>query len=62
MNKNSNYKPTLTLRLNEDTHAKVKYIAELEYRSLNNQIEFIIQKYIKDFEKENGLVPVPEEK
>ena len=51
-------KISLNIRLNEIFHAKVKHISEIEYRSLNNQIEFIIQKYIKEYEKANGEIKI----
>ena len=49
-------KISLNIRLNDDFHAKIKYISEVEYRSLNNQIEFILQKYIKEYERDNGTI------
>ena len=49
-------KISLNIRLNDDFHAKIKHIAETEYRSLNNQIEYIIQRYIKEYEKDNGEI------
>ena len=51
-------KISLNIRLNDDFHAKIKHISEVEYRSLNNQIEFILQKYIKEYEKESGEIEI----
>lgn len=46
----------LTLRLEENTHKHIKKIAELQGRSLNKQIDFIIKQYIIDYEKINGKI------
>jgi len=44
------------LRLQESVLEKITAIAKQEHRSLNAQIEYIIQKYIKDYEIENGEI------
>ena len=54
-------KISLNIRLNDDFHAKIKKISEMEYRSLNNQIEFIIQKYIKEYEEKNGEIIIKDD-
>lgn len=46
------------LRINETTYAKLKTLSESENRSLNNLVEYIIQKYLNDFEKNNGTIPL----
>lgn len=46
------------LRINETAYAKLKTLSEMENRSLNNLVEYIIQKYIGDYEKENGAIPL----
>lgn len=46
------------LRLDETTYGKLKTISENESRSLNNLVEYIIKKYLSDYEQENGLVPL----
>lgn len=45
-----------TLRLNNDTHYKMKIISAREYRSLKNLIEHIVIEYIISYEKENGKI------
>ena len=45
------------LRINETSYAKLKTLSEKENRSLNNLVEYIIQRYLDDFEKENGIIP-----
>lgn len=49
------------LRLNEALYDKIRTISTMEKRSLNNLIEFVLQKYVEDYEKKNGPVPLPDE-
>ena len=49
------------LRLDETTYSKLKFLSEKENRSINNLAEFIIKKYIEDYEKNNGVIPNLEE-
>lgn len=44
------------LRLNESVYEKLKAISTAEQRSLNNLIEFIVQKYVDEYEQLNGPV------
>lgn len=46
------------LRISETTYAKLKTLSVTENRSLNNLVEYIIQKYLDDFEKSNGAIPL----
>lgn len=46
------------LRVNETTYAKLKTLSEKENRSINNLVEYIIQKYLDDFESTNGVIPL----
>lgn len=46
------------LRLNETTYEKVKIISAREQRSLNNFIEFVIQRYIEEYENKNGEIQI----
>ena len=46
----------LGLRLNDETHFKLKYIADYEGRSINKQVIYLIQKCIREFEKEHGEI------
>lgn len=46
------------LRINETSYAKLKTLSEKENRSLNNLVEYIIQKYLEDFEKTHGAIPL----
>ncbi len=46
------------LRLEEDTWKKISYIAKINKRSLNAQIELVIEECIGLFEKNNGSIPL----
>lgn len=54
----TNKKPTM-LRLTDDMYEKVRYLAYLEHRSINAEIEYAIDTYISMFEKENGVISPP---
>jgi hypothetical protein len=49
-------KKQFTLRLKEEIHDKIKFIADANRRSLTMQIEFLIEQHIKEFEKEHGEI------
>lgn len=42
------------LRLDEELYEKVKALAELEGRSINNLAEYIIRCYVAAYEEESG--------
>lgn len=48
------------LRIKTQTYEKVKKIAQNKERSINKQINFIIEQYIKDYEKINGNIETEE--
>ena len=39
---------------------KIRYLAFVERRSVNGQIEHALYKYIKDYEKRYGPIQIPE--
>ena len=45
------------LRVSPETHQKLRYIATYEGRSFNGQTHYLIQKCIREFEKEHGPIP-----
>jgi len=49
-----NYYPPFSLRISEELLHKIKYIADTNKRSTNKEIEFVLEQYVKKFEKENG--------
>lgn len=50
---NSNL-PRITLRLSEEQNAKLRYIADVNTRKLNDEIKRIVQRHIDEFEAQNG--------
>lgn len=48
------------LRLEEDVWEKISYIAKKNKRSLNSQIEFLVEGHIAEYEKINGTIPLQE--
>ena len=47
------------LRLEKDVMEKSKIIAKENGRSLNKEIEFVLRKYIANYEKANGAIELP---
>ena len=50
------------LRLDEDTHRRIKAIAEKEMRSLNAQIEYMLLEGIERYEKAHGALEARQRK
>ena len=50
----------LSFRFDSETHYKFYYIAAYEGRSGTAQLLYLIQKCIREFEQENGPIPLPE--
>lgn len=48
----------LSIRTDKALHDKFKYVAAYEGRSMSGQILYLIQKCIRDFEKEHGPISV----
>lgn len=46
----------LGIRVEEELHYKLSYIADYEGRSINRQIIYLINQCIRNFEKENGVI------
>lgn len=53
-------RPTM-LRLPESLYEKTRYLAYLEHRSMNMQIEHALEEYIKRFEERHGPIVVPQD-
>jgi hypothetical protein len=49
------------LRLNENTYQKLRVLSSQEARSLNNLIEYVLKKYLDDYEAQNGTINVSAE-
>ncbi len=46
----------LSIRMDRETHDKIQYVAAYEGRSMSGQIVYLMQKCIREFEKENGPI------
>lgn len=49
------------LRVNETVYKKIKYIANLENRNVNSQIEYFLKKSVDAYEREHGIIELPVE-
>lgn len=45
------------LRLEAETLNKISYIAKRNKRSLNAQLEFLVQNCVEDYELKYGVIP-----
>ena len=48
----------LGIRVEDELHYKLSYIAEYEGRSINGQVIYLINQCIRNFEKENGKIKI----
>ncbi|ADU27267.1 Arc family DNA-binding protein [Ethanoligenens harbinense] len=48
--------PQFTLRISLILLKKLRYIAEYNARSANREVELLIQKHVRSFEKEHGEI------
>lgn len=46
-------------RFDATLYAKLKIIAEREHRFSNSQLEFFLDKGIKEYEREHGPIDIP---
>lgn len=53
-------RPTM-LRLPESTFQKIRSLSNIEHRSMNLQIEHILESYIANYEALHGSIPVQSE-
>lgn len=53
-----NYYPPFSLRISEELIEKLKFIAKVNKRSANKEIEFIIEDYIKNYENAHGKIEI----
>lgn len=50
------------IEVSGELHYKIKYIAEYEGRSINRQILYIIQNYVREFESNHEKIILPSSK
>lgn len=49
----------LGIEIDKELHYKLHYVAKYEGRSGNRQILYVLNEYIRKFEKENGEIKIP---
>ena len=57
-NKNNKH---LGLEIDPELHYKLHYISKYEGRSANGQVVYLIRNCIKDFERREGVIEIPDE-
>jgi len=50
------------IRFTPELLYKLSYIAKQSKRSLNAQLEYLAENCVKEYESENGIIPIDEEK
>ena len=56
-----NYYTPFSLRVSENLREKIKFIANQNKRSSNKEIEFILENYVNEYEKNNGQIIITNE-
>ena len=46
------------IRLSDEQNFKIRYIAEQNYRNLNDEFRMIVDKRIEEYEKEHGRIDI----
>lgn len=54
-------KTFLSIRMNSELHDKFQYVAAYEGRSMSGQIIHLLNKCVRDFEKEHGAIELPKD-
>lgn len=52
-----NYYSPFSVRVPDELLDKIKKLAAMNKRSANKQVEYILEKYIRQWEAENGPLP-----
>lgn len=47
------------LRIDSEIHAKLLKLSQLENRTINNLVEYIIKLYLADYEQKHGAIQNP---
>ncbi|AJQ28763.1 Arc family DNA-binding protein [Pelosinus fermentans] len=50
--------PKFTLRINQESLEKLRYIADNNFRTVNKELEMLIKTHISTYEKEHGVIKV----
>ena len=52
--------PKFTFRTTEENLEKLRYIADDHFRTVNKELEMLVEKYISEYESANGPIRVSE--
>lgn len=52
--------PRYTLRVSKELLFKLAYISDFYGRTKNREIEYVLKKHVAEFEKQYGVIPVPD--
>ncbi|AIF49792.1 Arc family DNA-binding protein [Pelosinus sp. UFO1] len=50
--------PKFTLRINQESLEKLRFIADNNFRTVNKELEMLIKTHISTYEKEHGPIKV----
>lgn len=50
----ANYYTPFSLRVSEELLDKIKYIAAQNKRSANKEIEFVLEQYVREYDRQHG--------
>lgn len=50
--------PKFTLRTDRETLEKFRYVADNNFRTVNKELEMLMQRHIAEYEHEHGTIPV----
>lgn len=53
--------PKFTLRTDRITLEKFRFIADNNFRTVNRELEMLMQKHIASYEQQHGEIKVPQE-
>ena len=53
--------PKFTLRTNQQTLDKFRYVADNNFRTINAEVTRLILKHIAEYEREHGEIQLPKE-
>ena len=53
--------PKFTLRTDRVTLEKFRYISDNNFRTVNKELEMLMQRHIVEYEREHGPIRLPEE-
>jgi len=51
-------KKVFTLRLQDEVFEKIEYLAQQDHRSVTNLIEYVLLKYIDQYQDKNGDIEI----